>query len=149
MWQAPEFGNDYVFISSYNNSGEVRVFRQLDKTSAQWSQINTIAAPPGTKVISVEPFIYNGNSYLFMSGVVAPDTFASTLFLSSIDPARPLGRQLTPDTPLRTRTDPEVFITSSGAYIYFNRINDSKLPPCPCPEGIYRTDTGLGPPLPP
>jgi hypothetical protein len=55
-------------------------------------------------------------------------------------------RQLTPTEPLRSRRDPELFITAAGPQIYFNRI-DRSIPGPNGNNGIYRTDTGLGPTL--
>jgi hypothetical protein len=144
IWKAPELGDDEVLVVTANRATEVRIYRQLDKSRPEWTVIHSARAPvPGTKLSSAEPFVFNGKSYVFMSGVVPPNDFASTIFLSGIDAANPMFRQLTPDMPLRTRTDPEVFATTTGPYIYFYRADRSSTAPCPCYEGIYRTDTGL------
>lgn len=144
MWKAPEYGGDYVLMASAKGSTEVRIYRQLDKSRPEWTVVHRIVAPTaGTKLVSAEPFIFNGKSYLFMSGVVPPNDYASVIYLANIDTAAPLFRQLTPETPLRTRADPEVFITSTGPFIYFYRADRTTTPPCPCYDGIFKTDTGL------
>lgn len=143
MWRAPEFDNDYVFAVTALQATELRIYRQLDKANPAWTVVYRASASPGTRLSSVEPFKFDGKSYVFMSGVVPPNDFASAIFLSNIDAAQPMFRQLTPDLPLRTRADPEVFITNTGPYIYYYRADRRDEPPCPCNEGMYRSDTGL------
>lgn len=147
MWQAPEFDNDYVVMVLYNQAQELRIYRQLDKSMPQWSVIHRVTAPPGTKFISSESFTAEGKSYVFMSATTFPGNLSSTIYISNIDASEPLFRQLTPDEPLRKRTDPEVFATTEGTFVYFNRVNRSDEGGCPCYEGVYRSDTGLGPPV--
>jgi hypothetical protein len=142
IWKAPEFGGDDVLLVTANDATEVRIYRQLDKSKPEWSVIHHVQAPvAGTKLSSAEPFVFDGKSYVFMSGVVPPNNFPSAIFLSNIDPLQPWMRQLTPDSPAHTRADPEVFITSTGPYIYFYRADRASTPPLY--EGIYRSDTGL------
>jgi hypothetical protein len=142
IWKAPELGGDDVLLVTANGATEVRIYRQLDKSKPEWSVIHQVQAPvAGTKLSSAEPFVFDGKSYVFMSGVVPPNGFPSAIFLSNIDPLQPWIRQLTPDSPARTRADPEVFVTSTGPYIYFYRADRTTTPPLY--EGIYRTDTGL------
>lgn len=144
MWKAPEFGGDYVLMASAIGSTEVRIYRHVDKSRPEWTVVHRIVAPaPGTKLASAEPFVFNGKSYIFMSGVVPPNDYASVIYLANIDAATPLFRQLTPDTPLRTRADPEVFVTSTGPFVYFYRADRTTKPPCPCYDGIFMSDTGL------
>jgi hypothetical protein len=146
MWPAPEFGGDPVLLTSAGDSTELRIYRQLDKSDPRWSVVRRIPAPAGTRFISAEPFIHAGRSYVTVAGIVAPNAYSSVIYLASVDPAQPLFRQLTPDLPLRARADPEVFVTSSGPYVYFFRTNKSRTSPCPCDEGVYRASTGLGAP---
>ncbi len=144
IWKAPEFGDDDVLVVTADNAREVRIYRQLDKSSPVWTIVHRVRAPiVDTKLSSAEPFVFDGKSYVFMLGVVPPNAYASTIFLANIDASAPMFRQLTPDLPLRTRTDPEVFITSTGPSIYYYRADRSDVKPCPCYEGIWRTDTGL------
>ena len=143
MWRAPEFGNDYVFAVTYNRATELRVYRQLDKSRPEWSVIYSAKVGDGSRLSSTEPFTFDGKSYVFMSAEVPPNDFPSAIFLSNIDASQPMLRQLTPKVPVRTRTDPEVFVTTTGPFIYFYRADRSTNPPCPCYEGTFRADTGL------
>ena len=115
IWRAPEFGNDEVLMATADDAKEVPVYRQLDKTRPEWRVIYRVRGPKaGTQLSSVEPFVFDNKSYLFMSGVVPPHDFASAVFVSNIDRSAPLFRQVTPDNPLRTRTDPEVSLPPPG-----------------------------------
>jgi hypothetical protein len=144
VWKAPEYADDDVLVVTADSAREVRIYRRLDKSRPEWTIVHRVRAPvPDTKLSSAEPFVFGGKSYIFMSGVVPPYSFASTIFLANIDAAAPLFRQLTPDAPVRTRTDPEVFITATGPYVYYYRADRTDVAPCPCYEGIWRTDTGL------
>lgn len=146
MWQAPELGNEFVFSTVVDDS-ELRIYRQLDKSKPAWSVIHTAKEAGHGVLSSPEPFTHNGRSYVFLSCAVAPNAYQSTIFLSNIDSAAPMFRQLTPTDGSHARKDPEIFVTSSGPYIYFNRFD----PAVPVPgmpgksEGIYRASTGLGP----
>jgi hypothetical protein len=147
MWQAPEFGNDYVVAVLANQLTELRVYRQVDKSNPQWSTIYVATDPNHGTLSSPEKFVHNGKSYIFLSTTYAPNTYPSAVYLSNIDAANPMFRQLTPDTPSRSRRDPEVFVTNTGPFIYYNRVDASSAVPTATTrsEGIYRTDTGLGP----
>lgn len=148
MWQAPDFGNDDLLATLAYGDTELRVYRKLDPASPVWTVIYTASAPDGGMLGSPEPFVHNGRSYLFMHATAGGAANASRIYLSNVDAANPMFRQLTPDTPNRTRRDPEVFVTSSGPRIYYNRFVPSN-GWCPaCSEGIYMTDTGLGPAAP-
>ena len=69
--------------------------------------------------------------------------------MTGIDPAHPSFRILTSDTPnVRSRRDPEYYITSNGPYIYYNRyVAIVDQPGKAVSEGVFRVDTGLGPPV--
>jgi hypothetical protein len=153
MWQAPEYENEYV-LSTLVNDNELRIYRQLNATSSgpgPWTKIYSAVTPQGGVLNSPEPFTYDGKSYVFMAASVPPRNYPEAIFLSNIDAAMPLMRQLTVDTPQRMRHDPEVFITGSGPFLYFSRFNPALAPPdgppnCEaCSEGVYRTYTGLAP----
>lgn len=144
MWRAPEFDGDYVFMIMANEATELRVYRQLDKSRPEWTVIFRAAAPEATKLISPEPFVHGGRSYIFVAAMAQPDLASSSIYLSNIDASQPMFRKLTPDEPLRKRSDPEVFVDAKGeAYIYFARVNKSTVAPCPCFEGLFRSNTGL------
>ena len=86
-----------------------------------------------------------------MAMSVRPNKFRSEIWISNIDAATPLFKRISDNTVLRTRTDPEVFITTKGPLIYYNRLvpDDGSGRPRPCrnsacSDGIYRADPGLG-----
>lgn len=65
MWQAPEFNNEYVFMTVVNND-ELRVYRNVDVNGEfQWAPVYSAAMPAGSNPASLEPFTYNGKSYIF------------------------------------------------------------------------------------
>jgi hypothetical protein len=144
MWRAPDFGNGILMATLVDHDKELRVYAQLDPSSAAWSVVYSAREPSGGTLGSPEPFVHDGKSYLFMHATAGGATNPSRIFLSNVDAANPMFVQLTPDLPQRTRRDPEVFVTRSGPKIYFNRL----VPldgACPgCPDGIFMTDTGLG-----
>ena len=146
IWYAPEFGGAKVMMTVADNT-ELRIYRE-DPGQQEWMLVRSIRMPQDGTINSPEYFTYNGASYVFFVGSVPPATFPSQLFLANIDPADPLLLQLTPDSPLRMRTDPEVFIADDGPWIYFNRqtIDLTGSQYClSCNEGIFRSYTGLAP----
>lgn len=153
MWQAPEYAGDFVLAVLSNNDTELRLYRQSNGPGTAWRVVHSVSSPQADTFGSHEPFVHNGRSYVFFTGSKTGDTFPSRILLSGIDPAAALFLQLTPELADRSRKDPEVFITDKGPYIYFNRIDRSKLPPgvpigscLACSEGVFFSDTGLGPP---
>lgn len=153
MWRAPEFGNELVFMTLVDQVA-LRVYRLLPAGNGtmQWTPIYSQAAPTGNEIFSPEPFIWNGRSYIFMAQSVKPNKFRSEIWISSIDSAAPDFRRITPNALLRTRTDPEVFITDAGPQIYYNRLvptdtSGGRVKPCrkpTCSDGVFRADPGLG-----
>jgi hypothetical protein len=151
MWQAPEFGNDFVFqtVANYN---ELRVYRKVPDASGgppQWQTIYTATLPTGAKFASQEPFTYNGRSYIFAAVTTSPYTYPTAIWISNIDATNPRFYKVSDDSLLRARIDPEVFITANGPLIYYNRFNpskstDPKNPFCSaCSEGVFRANPGL------
>lgn len=148
IWQAPEFGGDFV-LSTIVNASELRVYRRLPDIHGAlvWTPIYSASLPDGTVAGSPEWFVYRRKSYVFMAGFVGNDEFASEIWLSNIDAGWPLIRKVTVDEPFRVRNDPEVFVTKNGPYIYYNRYDPSLDPDHPmckdCSEGVFRAETGL------
>lgn len=154
MWQAPEYGGEYLFMLFANNGKELRVYRKLAPNGGgtpAWTPIYTAAAPTGASITSPEPFTYNGRSYIFFAVTVPKTDFSSEIWISNIDAAAPLFRRITDNTVMRNRGDPEVFITDRGPRIYYNRRqvavgpkgNLSFCSALECSEGIYMADPGL------
>ena len=156
MWRAPEFSDDFVFMTVVDNA-EIRFYRfdpsysELDLgNAAAWSKAYSIALPANTKIASPEPFIYLGKSYLFFAMTEEPNNFPSSIWLANIDSSNPIFRTLNNGI-LRVRSDPELFVTASGPYIYYNRYNQTVNPDSPycaaCSEGVFRAFTGLPSPI--
>ena len=130
MWCAPEFANELVFFTLVDQV-ELRVYRNLPVGpggSEQWTPIFSQFAPPDNQIYSPEPFVYQGKSYIFMSQTVKPNKFRSQIWIANIDASAPLFKLITPLLPLQTRTDPEVFITDNGPYIYYNVLENTTRP---------------------
>jgi hypothetical protein len=152
MWQAPEFNNEFVFMTLVDNT-ELRFYRKLAPPGTgtpQWTIIFSAFAARGMKINSPEPFVYKNRSYAFMAMIDRSNNFPSEIWISNMDASQPLFRLITDTTLLRARNDPEVFITSHGPRIYFNRHvlkpseNGDKYCGGPeCSEGIYMSDPGL------
>lgn len=144
MWRAPEFGGEHLFftIADYR---ELRVYRQLPDGNGglAWSVIYSAQLPPWLKIMSPEPFVYQGRSYIYFVSAVGADSYASMVWLSNIDRDAPWTVKLVDNTVKRQRSDPEVFFCSDGAYLYFNRADQSTVPARQ--EGVWRVFTGLGP----
>ncbi|HEY3520532.1 MAG TPA: hypothetical protein VGK80_05760, partial [Rhodanobacteraceae bacterium] len=147
IWHAPEYGGDLAMETVVDDS-EVRVYHlPAGGSNTDWELVDSISTPDAGVISSPEPFEYDGKSYIFFNANVPPLSYPSAIFLANIDAANPSLEQLTPDEPERARTDPEVFITNEGPYIYYNRGTDGAVQTtCNlCNEGIFRTWTGLAP----
>ncbi len=147
MFRAPEFDNTYVLTTVVDGS-EVRVYRKLpdDAGVRRWTPVHSVTLPDRRIAGSPEWFTYNGKSYLFMVAYMPGKDYATEVWLTTIDPANPLLRKITPDEPYRVRNDPEVFITTSGPRIYYNRYDPSIDPDHPlcadCSEGVFMANPG-------
>jgi hypothetical protein len=149
MWPAPEYDDEYVFFVLVNNkwSSELDIYRQMpagEDSIPSWAMTHSIVAPL-SQIGSPEPFTFDGRSYVFMQLTVDQNQYPTSIWLAGIDPANPLLRKISDDSLFRWRTDPEVFITDEGPYIYYNR-RDPGDPNCnsaKCTEGIFRAYTGL------
>jgi hypothetical protein len=154
MWCAPEYGNELLFFTLVDQV-ELRVYRNLPVGpggTKRWTAVYSQLAPTGNQIFSPEPFVYAGKSYIFMSQTVSPNKFRSQVWIANIDAAAPIFKRITPLIPLQTRTDPEVFITDNGPYIYYNilepgiRPNGQPKPcrdPVTCSLGVWFADPGL------
>jgi hypothetical protein len=126
MWQAPELNNAYVFFTVVGTptSNVVAFYRQMPN-STDWTAFATIHTPSGAPpfVISPEPFVYNGKSYVFMVRSTSSDstdmTVPTEIWLASMDGT--FNQRLSDPSISEVRSDPEYFITDQGPYIYFNR----------------------------
>jgi hypothetical protein len=134
MWLAPEFGNEPIFFTVAHNCC-LRVYRQM---GGVWTLINTINASDFSTyphIISPEPFVYKGRSYVSMQ-LGNEKNGNSDIWIAAIDPAAPLLRQIIDPSTLRIRNEPEFMSTTSGAYIYYTMIFGSQV-------SLRRAGTGL------
>ena len=99
MWQAPEYGNDFVFMTLVDQV-ELRVYRKIAGSDGElrWTPIYSRRASDGNKMFSPEPFTYAGRSYIFMSQSVRPNKFRSEIWIANIDSAAPLFRRISDNT---------------------------------------------------
>ena len=153
MWQAPEYNNEYLFFVMVGGK-ELHIYRKRPQPGGglAWQVINNIAMPEATPFIdSPEPFVHNEQSWVFFTVSASQDghdiSASSQIAITGIDPDTSTFRVLTSDEPqARARRDPEYFITANGPYLYYNRYIASENGPKAISEGVFRIDTGLGPP---
>jgi hypothetical protein len=145
MWRAPEFNDELVFFAIENSGSgptQIGVYREIGGT---WTKFKTIDPPSEKKFIdSPEFFVYNDKSFVFFLTQPRQNSKGlSELWLAGIDPDVEFYRELSdPDVDM-VRSDPEFFVTESGAYIYYSEIVDNEEKT----RIIHRTDTGLGKPV--
>lgn len=152
MWPAPEYGGEYIFCTVVEDT-ELRIYRNIDvdNQGKQWSPIVSMQAPSGGKIVSPEPFVHNGKSYLIMAMITPPNRQPTAIWLADLDPTNPSFRKVSDDSLFRLRIDPEIFVLESGPHVYYNRFDPSVKPGSPYApgnhEGVFRADLGLGPVL--
>ncbi len=136
IWSAPEFGGDLVLTTVVDGCC-LRVYRQLGET---WTLVNTIDAPSFsglTSIFSPEPIVYRGRSYVALQvGNELMDP-ASQIWVTSIDPAAPLLRQVSEPGVAAIRTEPEWMLTLQGAFVYYSQQDT------PRGKSLRRAATGL------
>jgi hypothetical protein len=119
MWRAPEFNYEFIFLALENGGGgytQLGIYRFLN---GAWTRINTLQSPSSFKLIrSPEPFTYNGRSYVSLVFESQKDG-PSEIWFASIDPDRPLYRQVSDPTVQAVRRDPEPFMLQTGLVIYY------------------------------
>lgn len=158
MWRAPEFNNAMVFFTTVDRT-RLQVYRQQKGSSGNWvwALIDTINMPLTLPYVgSPEPLVYNGRSYIFMQASTSSTPnptygsnlrYPSQIALSGIMAAHPDFRLLTSDGASRyVRVDPEVVILNNGPSIYYNKYIPSTPGTGAVSQGMWRVDTGLGPP---
>ncbi len=152
LWQAPEYGGAYVAMVSVN-AQSLRFYTPQYNAKTQtnaWTVVATIPIPSGAPayIWSPEPFVYKGKSYVFMvrspNGNPSLFSYPTQVWLASLD--NTYNVQISdPTITDRVRQDPEVFITSQGPFIYYNRYTRNS-PGAPSrAEGVWRSNSGLGP----
>lgn len=154
MWRAPEFKGAMVFFTvAEGNRMDFYRLMPDEQGELRWTRYHSLDGPPGMPYIggSPEAFTYNGRSWIIIALRSNPEwndfTKPTQLAITGIDPEVPSFRLLTNDTTQpRWRSDPEYFITSGGAYVYYTRNVPATPTRIPLHQGIWRMDLGLGPP---
>jgi len=145
MLYAPDYGGQAIAFMVVDDT-HFDVYKRV--SAGHWTKFDSINMPPSQPYVSGSPeaFVHNGRTWILLGlrktlGLNVP----SNLALVSLDASHEL-RILTaqPSNPSRWRSDPEYFIAPNTVYIYFTRALPYKFPTVG--EGVYRVDTGLGPP---
>jgi len=156
MWNAPEYANELVFMTTPSGRQSVKVFRKVQGFDGiwRWKVVKTVAAPAASGLPffwSPEPFVHNGRSYLVFQ--LSPDfkfydkSVPTHVGISGIA-RRDEPQVLTAGGPPRLRLDPEYFITAKGPLIYYKRSIPETATSPPINDGVWYVDTKLGPPRP-
>lgn len=154
MWNAPEYDNELVFMTTPNGRESIKVFRRVQTNAGdwRWKVVKTVAAPAAAGLPyfwSPEPFVHNGRSYLVFQ--VSPTVAFFDKSVPTHVGISGIGRRdevqvLTLGGPPRLRLDPEYFITAKGPLIYYKR-SIPETPTSPAlNDGVWYVDTKLGPP---
>jgi hypothetical protein len=125
----PEYNDELFLVVSrgevYDAPEEVVVFREV---GGEWTEWHTLRMPPGHPyVISPEPFVWDGRTYLSVLASKATRNFLSSsdseVWVLSLDPARPLAQRLSVDTgnPIK---DPEPVVSGPVPRIYYTEHAD-------------------------
>jgi hypothetical protein len=120
MWSAPEFDGDMVFITIVAGV-QLHVYRYQQR---EWHLIRVLDAsgfPGRSRIFSPEPHIVGNRSYVAMQ-LSAERRGPSDIWISSIDPAEPLLRQVSePRGPEQIRFEPEWMTTTGGTYVFYTQ----------------------------
>lgn len=152
MWQAPEYGGEYVFfVAARLSPGPGHVVQIYRKVSGTWTVVNSILSsmPFRTWIWSPEPYVFNGASYVFAmlsaaSAALAPN--ADTAITSAPITATQFF-PLTDVTLPKFRSDPEWCLVYNAARgrlspaIYYNRYVQTSLGGGS--EGVWFVPTGI------
>ncbi len=126
-WSAPEFGNELIAMALVDKTS-IGIYQ--DNGGALWDRISTLTIPDSSNGItlgSAEPFIAMGKSYLSLSiqlnNSSTPGIADAQVWIFGIedDPATRFTYRCDDKNPsLSMRMDPEIFIGSEQAFVYYN-----------------------------
>lgn len=138
MWSAPEFGGEPVLTAIVDGCC-LNVYRQI---GGDWTVIQTFDPAqfsPRPAIISPEPFVHNGRSYLVMQ--LSERRYSQgEIWMASIDPAAPLLVEISdPQQTGLVRTEPEWMTTSQGVFVYYSLVESRGS------FSLRRLSTPLGP----
>lgn len=138
-WQAPELGGELVFFALEAPKGSwdaahVGIYRKIN---GSWTKFKTIRPPSGKKyknVYSPELFLYKGKSYIAMTMKGNnPKKQGTEIWIAGIESQDFYRKVAGPENGVQS-TDPEVYVTPYGAFVYLGQDGGKK---------VYRADTGL------
>lgn len=156
LFSAPEFGGALGLVTIVGKSA-ITFYAPVVGTNGQttYQPYGTVTAPGGGQWYSLEPFVYQGHSYMLSQLIPAGSTYPTSIWLAGLDPANPVLRQLTPNGQAKfARGDAEFVRISTGVMIVYSMFDTTKCPPkSPSTwvcmkglKGLFRADTGLPPP---
>jgi hypothetical protein len=147
MWLAPEFNNELVFMATETNTtapplgDTIGIYRNINGT---WTKIKSIRLP-STKsfLLSPEPFKFGSKSYISTLAVTAPAGIPNRLkgaevWIAGIEPDFDFYRLVNQPSSAIALDDPEPFVSSSKAFMYYLDVTGGK-------GVVYRAETGLSP----
>ncbi|HMV67170.1 MAG TPA: hypothetical protein PKA64_09995 [Myxococcota bacterium] len=123
-WHAPEYNDEMVFFTTHadadHNPIEIVLYRQI---AGAWTPTLTIPMPPSLPyVVSPEPFVWNGRSYVSYISTDEPlnsDNGRAIVWVASLDVAHPLVRIVSEST-RGVRKDPEFYVGGDRPWIYYS-----------------------------
>ena len=159
LFRAPEFNNEEILITVASRT-ELRIYRRANTpqpcnsrnfATTNWVVAQRIYSPDATQqfIATPEPFTFNGRTYAFFtissSNAASDVTIPTDIALLSLDGTASTVRRITDNrAATRLRQDPEYFITSQGAFVYFSRAFVGTETTGPVHEGWYRVNTEIG-----
>lgn len=156
LFGVPEFGGALGLVTIVGKTAISLYAPVADANGTVTYQVyETVTAPDGGQWFSLEPFAYQGHSYMLAQYTQAGSTYPTSVWLGNFDRANPMLRQLTPIGPANmARGDAEIVPISTGVMIVYSMFDTSKCPPrSPSTwvcmqglQGLFRADTGLPPP---
>jgi len=156
LFSAPEF-DGALALAVIAGKTRIRMYAPVvgQSGAVKYELAGSLTAPQGGQWFSLEPFAYQGRTYVLAQLTVAGGTYPTSIWLGGFDPANPVLRQLTPNgASYEARADAEFVPLSTGVMITYSKFDTRKCKPgAPsawlCMEGLlglFRADTGLLPP---
>ena len=156
LFSAPEFGGALGLATIVGKTAITLYAPVVDANgTTTYQAYATVAAPDGGQWFSLEPFAYQGHSYMLAQFTQAGATYPTSVWLGNFDPANAVLRQLTPNGPANmARGDAEIVPISTGVMVVYSMFDTNKCTPRSAStwicmkglQGLFRADTGLPPP---
>lgn len=153
MFSAPEFGGALGLMTIVNKSTVTMYRPVVDAVTGATNYVEhaSAVAPQRGKWFSVEPFVYQGQTYMVAQLAPRGSSYPTSIWLAKFG-ARTVLRQLTPNgLSTEARADPEVVPLSTGVMVVYSKFDTTKCTPADqsswlCMQGLmglFRADTGL------